>query len=257
MQTRDRRRLSPGVRTLLRDTVDFVFPPMCAGCQRPLPDSSDTPRFVCLDCRQKLAPIIADRCRRCSAPVGPHLDTTAGCIHCREDRFAFERVFSLGVYDGALRSAVLSAKQPGGDVLTASLAELLFLRETDALQSLGIDLIVPVPHHWTERLLRRHLPPVTFATRLSRQLDVPWTAHLLAKVRRTTPQTELNASERRNNLRGAFRLIGGPQLEGSRILLVDDVLTTGTTAHRAASLLKKAGATVFVAVIARALSSGT
>jgi len=255
MQTRDLRRLSPGVRTLLRDTVDFVFPPACACCQRPLPDSSDTPRFVCLDCRQKLAPTIADRCQRCSAPVGPHLDTTAGCIHCREDRFAFERVFSLGVYDDALRSAVLAAKQPGGDVLTASLAELLFLRETDALQSLGIDLIVPVPHHWTERLLRRHLPPVTFAARLSPLLDVPWTAHLLAKIRRTRPQLWLEPTDRRNNLRGAFRLTGRPQLDGSRILLVDDVLTTGTTAHRAASVLKKAGATVFVAVIARGLGT--
>jgi predicted amidophosphoribosyltransferase len=106
-------------------------------------------------------------------------------------------------------------------------------------------------------LLHRHLPPVTQAARFSRVLKAPWSPHILAKVRRTRPQTELNASERRNNLRGAFRLIGRPQLEGTRVLLVDDVLTTGTTAHRAAAVLKKAGATVFVAVIARGLGPGT
>ncbi len=257
MQTRDRRRLSQGVQSLLRDTVDFLYPPACAACHRPLADACETPRFLCTDCRSQLAPIILDRCERCSAPVGPYLDTTAGCIHCRDDRFAFERVFSLGVYDARLRSAVLSAKQQVGDLLTASLAELLARREVDQLQALKIDLIVPVPHHWTDRLVRRHLTPATMAARLSRRLKAPWTPHILAKVRRTRPQTELNATERRNNLRGAFRLVGRPQLEGTRILLVDDVLTTGTTAHRAAAVLKKAGATVFVAVIARGLGPGS
>jgi predicted amidophosphoribosyltransferase len=166
------------------------------------------------------------RCARCSAPVGPFLDTSSGCVHCRGDRFAFERVFSLGVYDAQLRSAVLAAKQQGGEVLTAALAELLARREADELQSLKIDLIVPIPHHWTERLLRRHLPPVTMATRLSRLLMATWTPHILAKVRRTRPQSQLEPTDRRNNLRGAFRLIGRARLDGTRVLLVDDVLTT-------------------------------
>jgi len=250
-------RLPDAVRDVGRTTVDFLFPPACAGCQRSLQNSLDAPRFLCHDCRTAISPIIPHRCVRCSAPVGPHLDTTLGCYHCRDDKFAFERVFSLGVYNAQLRSAVLAAKQPGGDVLAAALAELLALREADTLRSLKINLIVPVPHHWTDRLLRRHLPPVSLATRLSRMLNAPWSPHILAKVRRTRPQTDLNHSERRNNLRGAFRLIGRPQLDGAGILLVDDVLTTGTTAHRAAALLKKAGATVSVAVIARGIGTAS
>lgn len=240
-----------------RATVDFLFPPACACCQQPLGDSHDSPRLLCGACRTQSAPILPDRCHRCSAPVGPHLDTTAGCIHCAADRFAFQRVLSLGVYADRLRSAVLSAKQSGGDVLAATLAELLAIREAETLAQLKFDVIVPVPHHWSERLLRQHLPPVTMAERLARLLHVPWTPHLLTKVRRTRPQIELNHTERRNNLRGAFRLRGRPQLAGAQILLVDDVLTTGTTAHRAAAVMKKAGAIVYVAVIARGLGSAT
>jgi predicted amidophosphoribosyltransferase len=219
-------------------------------------ESLDAPRFLCGECRTGIAPNIPDRCMRCSAPVGPYLDTTRGCVHCAADRFAFEQVLSLGVYDARLRSAVLAAKQAGGDVLTAALAELLARREADAFGNLKIELIVPVPHHWTDRLLRRHLPPVTFAARLSHLLDAPWSPHIIAKVRRTPPQSALEPTDRRNNLRGAFRLVGRPEFDGTRILLVDDVLTTGTTAHRAAALLKKAGARVYVAVLARGLGGG-
>lgn len=257
MQTRDLHRSSQRVQSLLRDTADFLFPPACAVCHRSLSDSHEAPRFLCSICRDVTAPILPHRCERCSAPVGAYLLTARGCYHCGADRFAFERVFSLGVYDAQLRSAVLAAKQQGGDVLTASLAELLALREADALQALKIDLIVPVPHHWTDRLLRRHLTPVTLAARLSRILKATGSPDLLAKVRRTRPQSALEPTDRRNNLRGAFRLVGRPQLDGTRVLLVDDVLTTGTTAHRAAAVLKKAGATVFVAVIARGLGAAT
>lgn len=243
------------VRNAGRSALDFLFPPTCAACHRPPHDPLNDSPSLCSDCRAGIAPSLPHRCLRCSAPVGPHLDTARGCVHCAADRFAFENVLSLGVYDGPLRSAVLTAKQPHGDRLTAALAELLALNHAEAFSRQPIELIVPVPHHWTERLLRRHLPPVTLAARLARVLNAPCSPHILAKVRRTRPQAQLEPTDRRNNLRDAFRLIGRPQLQGTRILLVDDVLTTGTTAHRAAALLKSAGATVHVAVIARGLGA--
>ena len=164
---------------------------------------------------------------------------------------------SLGPYGGALKDAILKVKQSRGDVLATALAELLVVNEPGFFDAAKFEVIVPVPHHWTDRLTSRHLPPETLAGRIARLLNVPLGSHILAKVRRTPPQTALEPTERRNNLRGAFRLIGRPQLAGSHVLLVDDVLTTGTTANRAASLLKQAGATVHVAVLARALGAMT
>lgn len=257
MRTRDHHRFPPVVHTLLRDALDFLYPPACSLCRRTLSDTDSDPHSLCPVCRTNVAPPLPYRCDRCSAPVGPHLNTSNGCIHCRNDRFAFERVVSLGVYDGPLRNAVLAVKRPSGDVLASALAELLAVRERAFFRQFDPEVIVPVPHHWTDRLLSRHLPPVTLAARLARVLKAPHSSHILSKVRRTPPQSGLTPTERHQNLRGAFRLIGRPRLDGLRVLLVDDVLTTGTTAHRAAALLRKAGATVNVAVLARGLGALT
>lgn len=223
-----------------------------------MPNSTGRPQRLCVQCRNKVAPVLPHRCLRCSAPVGPHLETSNGCVHCRTDRFAFEKVVSLGAYDGSLREACLRVKRQTGDVAAIALAELLVEREfmERGFGQSGFDLVVPVPHHWTDRIRQNHLPPVTLATRVARLLSAPCAAHILAKVRRTRPQTELSHTERRNNLRGAFRLIGRPDLTGRQVLLVDDVLTTGTTAHRAATELKRAGAVITVAVLARGLGPG-
>lgn len=258
MQTRGLKagthRLRQITRSVWQCAGDFVYPPSCAICRSVLCD--DAGARLCSACRADVAPVLPHRCSRCSAPVGPHLGTERGCIHCREDRFAFAGAISLGPYEGGLRRACIAAKAPDGAIVAAALAELLVEREAASLRGAPVDVIVPVPHHWTERLLRAHLPPVTLAAWLSRLLRVPWSRHILKKVRRTRPQVELSPTARRANLRHAFRLEGRPRLKGARVLLVDDVLTTGTTAHRAAVELKKAGAVVRVAVLARGLGPG-
>ena len=175
-------------------------------------------------------------------------------MHCRSDRFAFERAVSLGVYEDALRHACLVAKGPGGAPLASGLADLLWSRVAGDLRAAAIDVVVPVPHHWTSRVVHSHFPPVTIGRVLARRLKARWHAHILAKVRRTPSQVSLSVTDRRNNLRGAFRVVGGARLSGRTVLLVDDVLTTGTTAHRAATELNHAGASrVLVAVLARAI----
>lgn len=148
------------------------------------------------------------------------------------------------------------AKQPMGESLMMGLTELLWDQSREVLENAGVQWVVPIPHHWTQRLFAAHLPPVTMARVLGRCLNVPAAAHLLAKSRRTPSQSKLPPSRRRANLRGAFCIAGGARLSGETVLLVDDVLTTGTTCHRAAQVLKKAGAgPILAAVIARGLGS--
>lgn len=242
-----------------RLAVDFVFPPQCPLCglerQRfeSIVDSNAT-AGVCPGCLHDVAPTVTDRCQRCCAPVGPHLDTTAGCIHCIGDVYSFERVYSLGVYRDRLRDAVLTAKQDGGAPAAAALARLFCDREATELQALHIDVVVPIPHHWLERVGRRHLTPVTMSRVIAARLQTRWRGDALKKIRRTPKQASLTPTGRRNNLRGAFRAGRGARLTGKTILLVDDVLTTGTTAHRATRALKQSGAgAVYVAAIARGI----
>ena len=197
-------------------------------------------------------PAVARYCGRCSAPVGPYLDCRDGCGHCRDDRFAFETVIAIGEYVGALRQAVLAAKAGGGRPAAAWLADRLWDRRGDELAGLGRCLVVPVPQHWTKRLAASHNAAESIAGRLAGRLKAPVAASILRKVRRTPAQASLTPSGRRANLRAAFQ--ARPRVAGHRVLLVDDVLTTGATADRASRALLAAGASgVTVAVVARGI----
>jgi predicted amidophosphoribosyltransferase len=239
-------------RVLSRAALEFFYPPACALCHQSIGDREALLiDRLCSDCGGELAPHIPHRCRRCSAPVGPFLDAQPDCIHCHDESFAFERVVSIGVYENRLRQACLAAKQ--NDSLAMAFAELLWANNSAVLHEAHVDAVIPVPHHWTDRLARRVLPPATMARALAKRLGAPYEPHLLAKTRRTPAQADLTPTERRANLRHAFSC-KGVSLRGATVLLVDDVLTTGTTAHRASVELRRAGAgRILVAVAARGI----
>jgi ComF family protein len=239
---------------LARAAADFVFPPACLWCGREA-NPVATAGF-CPDCETNISPPIAQRCARCSAPVGPFLTTVDGCIHCRTDTFSFRRAISLGPYDDQLRRACLRCKRPGHSALSAGLARLLCEREAQTLRAWNCDAIVPVPHFWVDRLRQTDHAADSVADQLGRFLLVPVERHILAKVKWTPKQLHLSASARRRNLQAAFRLAGAVRLDGLRILLADDILTTGTTAHRVSRVLLDAGAEqVCVAVLARGIGA--
>ncbi|MCH7988719.1 MAG: ComF family protein, partial [Planctomycetes bacterium] len=115
-------------------------------------------------------------------------------------------------------------------------------------------LVVPIPQYWTRRFQRSHNPAETQGRVLAHRLQVEFHTHILTKVRMTPVQSSLTASQRRTNLRGAFRVRRASELKGRSVLLVDDVFTTGTTANEASKVLRTAGAErVVVAVSARGL----
>lgn len=240
---------SQPARDWLRAARDFVYPPACTLCHASLANSDP----LCGHCRDALAPAAGDVCRRCCAPVGPLLDTTHGCIHCRQDRFAFVRAIALGAYEGTLRDACLRMKHDPSPRLAGVLADLLLEHRGGELPR-DIDVVVPIPAHWTTRLMRLAAPADAIATRVAAFLKAPCDLHILRKSRRTPRQACLPPARRRENLRNAFRLVSGVRVNGTRVLLVDDVLTTGTTASRAARVLAEAGAAeIHAAVIARGI----
>ena len=227
--------------------VRILYPPACAHCHGRSPGP-----MLCDTCRPAmLATADMPVCPRCGAVVGPAAYLEKGCFLCRESRYAFERVVRLGRYEGELKHACLRIKDPRGSRLATALADLLVEVQGAELRTLGADLIVPIPLHWLRHWRRGYDQAGHLAQRLGLRLGLPVRA-VLRRRRPTSPQSELSPTERRRNVRGAFRVRPSPALQGASVLLVDDILTTGATCHQAARVLRRAGARrVVVAVVAR------
>jgi len=184
----------------------------------------------------------------CSEADLPH----GNCGSCRGAKLLFEVARTIGPYEGPLRQAVLKAKHALYEPLAIALGERL--AESIERQPLPErpDLVAPVPMHWLKRLWRKTNPATTVAQSVARRLNVRCATCVLSCRRILRRQATLTPPERRQNVRGAFRASRRWNIAGQRLLLIDDVMTTGATAHEASRALLKAGAAaVYVATVAR------
>lgn len=187
-------------------------------------------------------PFDGHRCPVCSIPLPSHSTICGDCI---QDRPFFKSSFTYGLYDGILKEAIYQLKYSGLRNLARPLSGLLLeLSLPDA------DLIVPVPPD-RYRLKNRGFNHTSLIARdLSKRLNMPLDLHGLIKIKTTPQQINLKREERLKNLRKAFRAV--KSFSEKRILLVDDVITTGATASECARALIKAGASeVYLVAIAR------
>jgi ComF family protein len=236
---------------LARAGIDLVYPPQCSFCAAAIDGSSEA--GFCADCEQQLAPRGLVQCVRCAAIVNPTELSAGDCARCRDERFRFERVFSLARYEGASREAVLRMKRSIEEPLMMALGGLLSRRFAEPLAAWRADVVVPIPMHWTRRMARGTNAPELMGEIVARKLCCAFGPRSLRRKRRTRKLAELSRQERQRTLRDAFAVGTGCAFSGARVLLIDDVLTTGTTCDSAARTLLKAGAAmVSVLVAARA-----
>lgn len=226
----------------------LCFPPMCEYCQGAAGEG-----WLCESCKRLLsAGSNARLCAKCGGSLGEHLDPALGCFRCQNDSFAFETVYRLGRYDDDLERACLRIKEEHGERLAFALGDLVAAVNDEAIRRWQPSMVIPIPHHWRRWFARGYNSAEAIAERLSRHFRLPLRLKILRRHRYTKPQTSVVASERRTNVRGAFIAKQKKELQGATVLLVDDVLTTGSTSHHAAKALKAAGAkTVIVACVAR------
>jgi len=217
-------------------------------CRRPVLSGP-----LCDECRENLIDT-RPACPRCGA--GGLVNQAGRCFRCQDERYYFESVVRLGRYEGSMRRAVLRMKRERHRALAIAAGRLLVETCQAQLDPLKVDAVVPIPTHWSRRVWRGVNGPDGVAEQLASHLRVPLADHLLRRRRRTVPQARLSPTRRLANVRGAFRASAHRDLVGARILLVDDIMTTGATVNEAAKMLVKAGASfVAIAVLARAEGS--
>lgn len=231
--------------------LNLLYPPSCAFCEDDLP-SYRGGALLCEACKNAMAPVVWAGCSRCGAPIQEDAPVQGGCPLCRDSAFDFESVITLATYSGRLREAILRMKWPGTEPIMDAMGELLCDRRGDEIRVLRPSLVVPVPMHWRRRWVRKTNGPDILAAKAARLLRVPCRTRVLRLNRNIRPQKGLRLRDRRKNLVGAFRVAKGYDIRDARVLLVDDVLTTGATCDAAAKALRAAGAaSVVVAVLAR------
>lgn len=238
--------------TLLRQTFDLVCPPTCPLCGDRLPERPHHP--LCQDCDRALPHQPPPFCRRCGASLPGRWDAAVTCRACLEQpRAAFDRLLAPFTFTGGVRQALHLVKYQGRRRLAAHVARTLSAFARRHLREAPLTAVLPVPLHW-QRLWRRGFNQAAwFAQPVAEELGLPLQTRWLARRRPTPSQTTLNRAERLANLEHAFGLTAAATAAaGGRVLLVDDVVTTGATVEACARVLREGGAeTVTVLAVAR------
>lgn len=208
--------------------IDWLFPPVCPVCGRRL---SAGERTICLPCRWDMP--LTDYWMMADNPAVCSLRKQIPDLHHASALFYFR-------HESGYRTMIHALKYSGRRDIAAALGELFGreLRESSFYDD--IDLLVPVPLHWTKRLRRGYNQAEEICIGLGRSMGVPYDFKALKRIRRTRAQAlHPDADARRKNVSEAFRLRYPERLRGRHILLVDDVLTTGATAAACAEAIRR------------------
>ncbi len=253
--------LTRTLRALARTALDLLYPPRCAACVTRLnaPAHGD----FCPACEDLLEPILPPACETCSEPYPGHITHSFACPNCDNQTFAFDCAISAWHSTGPLREAIHRFKYARSIHLRLPLAKKLADTLLDPRLSLASSgnspislttdwLLVPVPLHARRLRERRFNQSAELARTLAKLSGLPC-QDLLRRTRYTTAQANLSRKQRLKNLAGAFSLKQRTSLPAhGNILLIDDVFTTGSTAHECATVLKQAGAQrIIVLTVAR------
>jgi|APTNR8051073442_1049403.scaffolds.fasta_scaffold26796_3 ComF family protein len=218
--------------------LDVVLPPLCLGCNAVV----DSHRTLCVRCWSTIRFVGPPLCDWCGHPhpadVGPELI----CAACAQSKPPYARARSVFLYDKRSRNLILKFKYADRTDAAPAFARWMARAGADLVRD--ADVIVPVPLHWTRLLSRKYNQAALLAQALARLSGKVYAPNVVTRVRRTPPLGHAGASARQRLVRGVFQVSPAdrPRLAGRRVLLIDDVLTTGATARACARTALRAGA---------------
>lgn len=221
------------------EIINWILPPRCLKCGKVLSQETG----LCESCLENINFISGAYCKKCGFPLE---NVEAGqsllCATClRRKRSPFRLSRSACVYDEASKPLILDFKFHDKTDNAGILARMMLVGGSDIWKQ-GIDCMIPVPLHYTRMIKRRFNQSALLANELSRLNHIPVDISSLVRHKRTRPQVEFSGHERVNNVKDAFVVKHPERIKGKRVLLLDDVMTTGSTLKECAIALKRAGA---------------
>ena len=232
-----------------RPLLDLLFPPLCHVCKAFIPQAGEL--FICADCLDKIPFLVSPFCTLCGAPFATEGGRNHTCGACLAHA-PFHTCRSSTILGGPIQDLIHGFKYGGRVHLGRPLGLLTASTLAAFCAEAAPDLIVPVPLHKKRLRQRGYNQSQLLGAVLGKKWRVPQEVGNLRRLRWTEPQTTLDANDRVANVRGAFGVRDPGRLEGKGVMLVDDVLTTGSTMRACVEALREAGVSaVFAVTVAR------
>ncbi len=227
---------------VLKQLLNLVLPPRCSLCFADLPLEKEL--SLCSACEERMMEVPEPCCPTCGRPFPSDelhsIDPNFRCGDCRIRPPELDGARALLYFDGPVRDAIHLFKYAGYWRMGRALVRRL--RSQVQRLSWEFDSILPIPLDFLRLRMRGFNQAVVLAREISKLEGVPLHLDLIVRTKRVRPQVGLKGKERLRNIRGSFSVAKRESVEGKKILLVDDVLTTGATANECARVLKKQGA---------------
>ena len=222
-----------------RRGLDLLFPPLCIACGERIGE----PYALCGKCWKEISFVEGTVCMRCGLPFEIDPGENTVCAGCYAAPNTFDCARSILYYDEASKRLILGFKH--GDRLERAPAFIGWLERAGRALAEGADIVVPVPLHPSRLWRRRYNQSAILAQGIARRFNKIYDPTVLARLRKTPSQGSMpSAKARRRNVAGAFAVTarGRKEIHGKRVLLVDDVYTTGATLNACAAALRRVGA---------------
>ncbi len=223
--------------------LNFIYPAACGLCSKKLDDKYQRSLLICKECLSKMKKNRPPFCKKCGRSLAGLVETLDTCRDCNQKKFYYERAHACYLYEGAVKEALHLFKYAKRQSLSKMFCGLFIeslIRDGYILKD--IEGVIAVPLHGTKIRERGFNQSYMLAEAAARRFKIKEMSMHLKRISNTGPQSELDKNERRNNIKDAFRVQNDGSIKGKRLLLIDDVFTTGATLNECARVLKAAGA---------------
>ena len=227
-QLNNKKHLAYQLHHYVQEIIDLFYPPRCVNCGK-------IGESICISCLERIERINPSTCHICGTTINP----TNKCCRCSDNIDGINGIFSLGIYKGVLKKAVIAIKYARNRNLAHKLIPLL--SSLPCCQQWSIDLVVPIPTSANRKRARGYNQAEWIAKEFCLSNNLQFKPQALYKIKDTRSQVGLSIKERVINVKDAFCALN-ELVSSKKVLIIDDVITTGATLHSAAKVLKSAGA---------------
>lgn len=222
---------------MFQTILDIIYPVRCPACREIVLPKGDK---ICPSCKEKLPYIREPRCMRCSKPI--EQEEKEYCSDCEHKSYHYDKGYAVWAYDDVMRKSVAEFKYHGKREFAKFYAAEILRLYGDKIKSLSPDVIIPVPVHHSKLVERGYNQAELLAKGISAELEIPVLSDLLVRNKKTLPQKLLSDKERLRNLMEAFswneKAVMRDKAPIRKVLLVDDIYTTGSTIEACTNVLK-------------------